>query len=206
MTLSRRWQVLLLCLVAFAGAGALLSRDPEIPPRTSFREFPHRVQGYRSRDVPVDNLALAQLKLTDYLSRDYVQGDRSINLYIGFHGSQRRGDINHSPAHCLPANGWYIAKHERVPMPGTENGPLVNRMEIAYGEQRDIVYYWYQGRGRILAGEVTAAGLRAVDMALHNRGDEAIVRFITRDGAGAEGDLREFIEQINPLLDPYLPV
>ncbi len=69
-----------------------------------------------------------------------------------------------------------------------------------------LIYYWYQGRGRVTAGEYRAAVIRALDSAWQNRSDEALVRFTTMDdGPEGEAELQEFIRQFVELLPPYLP-
>ena len=106
----------------------------------------------------------------------------------------------------MPANGWYILERDQVPLPGGPPDVRINRMLVAYGQSRSLVYYWYQGRGRILADEYLATLYRAVDAALRNRTDESLVRFIVGyDGEDSERRLREFVEAFVPLLPPYLP-
>lgn len=202
----RRWQVLCLALVLFFVGGAALSREHIVPDRTTFDAFPRTVAGAESVHSPVSNRALAILDLTDYLSRDYIRDGARVNVYVGYHGHQRRGSVIHSPRHCLPGNGWYIIDRSLVPMPGEPGGPLVNRMEVGIGDQTQLIYYWYQGRGRVVANEYTAVLYRARDVALLRRSDEALVRFgVDGTDQAAEDRIRGFIEEIVPLLPPYLP-
>jgi EpsI family protein len=206
VSLTRRWQVLAGVALLFAVSASLFGHADFVPERSSLEYFPREVAGYKGRDIPVSNAALRQLELTDYLSREYKRDGRQINVYVGFHGNQGRRSLIHSPQHCLPANGWYIAGHERVPLPGGAPGTRVNRLEAAYGKQEALIYYWYQGRGRTVPGEIQAALLRALDAAMLSRTDEALVRFITTgNGDGAEEDLRAFIQAFLPLLPRYIP-
>jgi EpsI family protein len=202
---TTRWGVLLVCVALFAATGTALGRKNTHPDRLRFSLFPAEIGRWSGSDVRIANSALEVLELTDYLSRDYRRSHQKVNLYVGFHGSQQRGSLIHSPAHCLPANGWYVEHESLVPMPGRDDGTLVNRMEVAYGKHRDIVYYWYQGRGRIIAGEFTSAVYRAFDVALYNRSDEALVRFITENRGRNEERMREFIAEVMPRLEIYLP-
>ena len=140
------------------------------------------------------------------LGSPYVREGDVVNVYVGFHGTQERGSVLHSPQHCLPANGWYIASRERVTLPELGPDRPVNRLEVALGPNRQLVYYWYQGRGRILAGEYQSALYRAWDSATQNRTDEALVRFIVPyKDEQSESRLREFIGEFVPLLPAYLP-
>ncbi len=208
MTTARRWQVLCACLLAFLIVGFQLTRDHRSPERARFDSFPREFNGYASQSVPVSNRALELLNLTDYLSRNYMHesGGRVVNLYVGYHSAQRQGSTIHSPNHCLPANGWFIKDRQRVPMPGQLDNPLVNRMVVASGEQRRLVYYWYQGRGRVVHDEFLAVLYRATDVALLNRSDEALVRIsISGEDAAAESALIDFLRLVVPKLEPYIP-
>jgi EpsI family protein len=201
-----RWQALALVMALFFVGGLFVSREHVVPERLTFDRFPE-IPDYTSAFVPVSNEALRILKLTDYLSRNFVAPDgRAINLYVGYHGKQVRGGAIHSPTLCLPANGWYIVELESVPMPGRTDGPRVNRMIVGHGEARQLVYYWYQGRGHVTSSEYESLVLRTLDVATRARSDEALVRFGTA-GADEAADraLREFIGRVAPKLDPFIP-
>ncbi len=201
-----RWQALAVSMLLFAGVAYVVGKADYVPKRRSLEYFPIEVAGYAGKHVPVSNEALRQLDLTDYLSRNYTRDGQIVNVYVGFHGTQERGSILHSPQHCLPANGWYIASRERVTLARLGPDRPVNRLEVAFGPNRQLVYYWYQGRGRVLAGEYQAALFRAWDAATQNRTDEALVRFITDDDdEDSERRLREFITEVVTLLPAYLP-
>ena len=208
MTTARRWQVLSACLLAFLIVGLQLTRDHREPERPVFDSFPWDFNGYSSHTVPVSNRALELLNLTDYVSRNYTRESdgRVVNLYVGYHGAQRQGSTIHSPNHCLPANGWFIQDRQRIPMPGNLDNPLVNRMVVASGDQRQLVYYWYQGRGRVVHDEFLAVLYRAADVALLNRSDEALVRIsVSGDDPAAEAVLIDFLRLVVPKLEPYIP-
>ena len=121
---------------------------------------------YRSVPVPVANNVLRTLKLTDHLSRSYYRDGLSIGLYVGYHAVQRQGSNIHSPLHCLPGGGWSILDRQRVLMPGRPSAGHINRLLIGSGEQRQLVYYWYQGRGRVIADEVAAIWYQLRDIVL----------------------------------------
>jgi len=205
MSTASRWLILLVCIGLFGAVGSTLGRKHSYPDRLEFSAFPDTIGEWTGKSVKIRNSTLEQLKLTDYLSRRYRRGTDGVDVYVGFHGSQQRGAVIHSPAHCLPANGWYIVDERLVPMPGREDGTRINRIEVAFGDQRKIVYYWYQGRGRIVADSLESAVYRAVDVALLNRSDEALVRFHTRGTPESEAAMRSFIAEIAPRLDLFLP-
>jgi EpsI family protein len=202
-----RWQVLFFAFALFGAGSWLFARDHVIPPRSDFSRFP-ALPGWTSTLEPVSNEALRVLKPTDYLSRNYRReaDGRLVNVYVGYHGKQLRGGAIHSPRLCLPANGWHIVSLERVPMPGGADGVEINRMVVGRGRDRQLVYYWYQGRGHVSASEYTSFVYRTFDVARRRRSDEALVRFgTTGDDAAADRALEEMVRQVAPLLEPFVP-
>ena len=82
-------------------------------------------------------------------------------------------------------------------------------MVVSLDRARQLVYYWYAGRGRVLAGEFVSALYRARDSALYRRADEALVRFMAPYPVGGEEAsderLQAFIAEMIPLLTPHIP-
>ncbi len=207
MSPATRWQVMAGVAGLFLLGATLFARADSVPGRLRFSLFPTEIAGYRSYPVPVSNEALRALKLTDHLSRAYnKQNGVPIGVYVGYHGVQRQGTSIHSPLHCLPGAGWSILERRRIPMPGDPVGRSINRLLIGSGEERQVVYYWYQGRGRVIADEFAAYWYQLQDIALRNRSDAALVRFMIRgDDASAEDTMKRLIEAFVPLLDAYVP-
>ena len=54
----------------------------------------------------------------------------------------------------------------------------MNRALIQYGNQRQLVYYWFQQRGRVVTSEYLVKWYLLVDAVLHHRTDGALVRLI----------------------------
>jgi EpsI family protein len=119
----------------------------------------------------------------------------------------------HSPRTCLPGGGWKIVEFEEVSVPGvTAAGvPLrVNRSLMAFGSNRQLVYYWFQQRGRVVTSEYMAKWYLFWDSLTMNRSDGALVRLIVpiaESGApsDADSDLARFARDIEPLLERYVP-
>jgi EpsI family protein len=139
-------------------------------------------------------------------------------LYIGYYESQRQGDTIHSPLNCLPGAGWQPISKSYVPIPvssaGTEGRTItVNRYVIEKGLERQVVLYWYQSHGRVVANEYKSKVLMVYDAMRLNRSDAALVRVISGyvSSEGEEGEraadqrATEFTKQMFPLLDKYLP-
>jgi EpsI family protein len=84
----------------------------------------------------------------------------------------------------------------------------VARYEIAKGVDRQLVLYWYQGRGRIVSGEYANKAWLMFDAARYGRSDGGLVRVITPVWTTREAALAEassFATALLPQLSRYLP-
>ena len=106
-----------------------------------------------------------------------------------------------------------MAQLDQVTVPGAQiaGAPLrVNRVEIALGSHKQLVYYWFQQRGRVITNEYLVKWYLFWDSLTRGRTDGALVRLVTPLAAGesaAAGDARlaEFAADITPRLDRYIP-
>jgi len=112
----------------------------------------------------------------------------------------------------LPGGGWQIVEFDQVEVPGVEAAgqPLrVNRALMALGDERQLVYYWFQQRGRIIANEYFAKWYLFWDSLRRNRSDGALVRLVIALPVGqdvdADGRLARFAADLEPILDGYIP-
>jgi EpsI family protein len=86
-----------------------------------------------------------------------------------------------------------------------------NRVVIELGGRRQLVYYWFQQRGRVMTNEYLVKWNLFLDGLMRNRSDGALVRVIMPipDGSSVDAADREVVEFIRgavPLLDPYVPL
>jgi EpsI family protein len=161
---------------------------------------------------------LAVLGVDDYLTRAYFAPDRSgVGLYIGYYGSQRQGDTMHSPLNCLPGAGWEPVSQTMMPVSiaadtsGAASQIVVNRYVIQKGLDRQLVLYWYQSHGRVVASEYWGKYYLIRDAMRMNRTDGALVRVIApvngdEGEPNAEASAVRFVKAMFPLLGSYLPV
>lgn len=182
--------------------------------RKDFSEFPLEVNGWKGKDERLEQIYLDALKLDDYLLSDFTDGQQhAINFYVAYYASQRKGESAHSPRTCIPGGGWEmkgLAEHEVAGV--NINGiPLrVNRAIIQLGEQRQLVYYWFQQRGRIITNEYLVKWFIFWDALTRNRSDGSLVRIITPLAPGeseASGDARlvEFSKGVVQRLPEFVP-
>jgi exosortase D (VPLPA-CTERM-specific) len=194
------------------GAGAVAiyfvaSRSEAIPARTRFTEFPVRLASWQGHPSLLDPETERVLKLDDYILSDYSGPDGAVNLYVAYYSSQRKGESPHSPLVCIPGGGWAISELQRIDYQDRgENLPL-NRVVIVKGDSKQLVYYWFEERGRKLASEYWAKFFLFTDAIVSNRTDGALVRLtapIQPEGA-ADRRLQSFMHVALPRLNAFLP-
>jgi EpsI family protein len=189
----------------------LTGRSEAIQARARFAEFPARIGQWHAYPSLLDPEITKKLNLDDYILSDYSQSDgNSVNLYVAYYASQRKGESPHSPIVCVPGAGWAITQLQEISygMPGEEI-PL-NRVVIAKGTDRQLVYYWFDERGRRIASEWWAKVYLLADAILKNRTDGALVRLTTRilsneSEGDAERRLQAFVKDAVPNLSRFLP-
>jgi EpsI family protein len=92
---------------------------------------------------------------------------------------------------------------------GSGEAVKVNRYLIQKGRERQMVLYWYQSHGRVVASEYWAKLYLVMDAIQMNRTDGALVRVIspiTDSEVRAEQQVVDFAKTLLPLLDCHLPL
>ena len=203
----------LIVIAMLASAGIYASRGAAaeaVVHREALSALPLTIGDWSGREAaPLADDVAAQLGVDDYVNRRYArEGSVPIGLYVGYYDSQRQGDTIHSPQNCLPGAGWRPVA-SRIAEVGADPRTLsVNEYTIQKGLDRQVVLYWYQGRGRVVANEYANKALLMLDAARLNRTNGGLVRVIgpvvtTTDATVAE--LSAFVAALFPHLDEYLP-
>lgn len=203
-------------IVSAFAVGVMLApeRAEAVPKRETFFEFPTRVETWTGRRSALEQVYLDALKLDDYILADYLRGGRElVNLYVAWYDSQRAGNSAHSPRSCLPGGGWRMTQFDQIEVRGVQvaGKPLrVNRVQIELGNRKQLVYYWFQQRGRVITNEYLVKWYLFVDSLTRQRTDGAMVRLVTPLELGetveqADRRLVEFASQAAPRLDRYIP-
>lgn len=199
--------------IVLLGAAALLrgvSHGEMIVPREPLRELPYTLGAWKGEDHPLQQQIVQAVSVSDYANRLYVDPSAAtVQLYIGYYDSQRTGSTIHSPKNCLPGAGWDPIRSgdARVSLAG--GGTIVvNEYVIQQDQDKRMVFYWYQGRGRVIASEYSGKFWMVADAISKNRTDGALVRLITpmSDGENnARARLVSFTQILLPYLDEFIP-
>lgn len=149
--------------------------------------------------IPLDQRRAAGV--SDYLFRWFAGPVAPFDIYVGYYDQQTQGKTIHSPKNCLPGSGWEALQQTTVTIPTASGPQTVNRYLLQNGDRRALVFYWYQGRGRVAANEYQVKWELLRDAALRGRTEEALVRVVlylneqtdealaTEWGTRAAGDL-----------------
>lgn len=185
----------------------------QLPPRRELASFPDQVGEWKGTRLNIRAEVLDVLGPGEYTDRLYKNPgeDRYVDLFLAYVPNQRTGDWLHSPKHCLPGAGWVPVVANRLSLARPGGGQTtVNRYVIAKGLDRQIVLYWYQAHGRVVASEYWAKVYLVEDAIRLNRTDGALVR-VTTPVSGSEslqsGERRAvaFATQLLAILDDYIP-
>lgn len=163
-------------------------------------------RGREARPFPDDVVTL--LGVDDYVHRIYVsEAGAPINVYAGYYRSQRQGDTIHSPQNCLPGAGWQPIESDTVTLAGPGGDVRVNRYVIQKGIERQVVLYWYQGRGRTVASEYTNKALLMWDAATRQRTNGGLVRVMSPvlPHTDASREVTAFATALLPHLQRVMP-
>lgn len=205
----------LLLLVFVPVSSAFKGRTEPHLPRNTFASFPLFYKNWIGRQGSIPSSTLRSLKLTDHIVVDYsapLSSSFPVNLYVAFYASQRKGASIHSPRSCMPGGGWEIQNVSQVELSTTSAPPalIVNRVVIQKGDARQLVYYWFQQRGRVITNEYLAKWYIFWDSLIKNRTDGALVRItvpVPEVGGVKQADdqLQDFIADFYPLVNQYIP-
>jgi exosortase D (VPLPA-CTERM-specific) len=183
------------------------------PARTSFYDFPTQIGAWAGRRSAMERVYLDALRLDDYVLADFRAPDgRAVNFYAAYYQVQDSSRAIHSPHDCIPGGGWEITRFEQRTFPARDGAPAfkVNRAVVQLGSQRQIVYYWFDERGRQLTNEYAARWYLFWDALTRHRTDGALIRFVANLPTEArevdvDSQIMQLASQIQPTLNRYVP-
>jgi EpsI family protein len=206
---ARFWLTAAVLLCAFVLLQTMSHSEATVS-RRPLKDLPYILGSWTGRDEPLQPEELRAVGVTDYASRYYFgASSEPVQLYVGYYASQRTGDTIHSPKNCLPGAGWdpIWSGYAAIQLPSGRK-IVVNEYVIQQDQDKQLVFYWYQGRGRVIASEYRAKFWMIADAIERNRTDSALVRLITPIDNGevpARARLVSFAKAVFPSLDQLLP-
>jgi EpsI family protein len=136
--------------------------------------------GYRVQDqrLPDDEKQVAGMN--EYVARAYWRDSvPAFSIFVSYYERQTQGRTIHSPRNCLPGAGWEVMTNGTAILQSAAGPETVNRY-VLKNEQgaTAVVYYWYQGRGRVVANEYAVKWNLLRDAAVAGHTEEALVRVV----------------------------
>lgn len=161
-----------------------VQRQDAMPLRGTLESLPDTIAGFPGYDQIISDEERRVAGMSDYVLRFFMRNDSTpaFSTYVGYYEQQTQGRTIHSPRNCLPGAGWEALSAERRTIAVGPDSFTVNRYELANKDVRALVYYWYQGRGRIEASEYTVKWDLLKDAAMTGRTEEALVRIVVPMG------------------------
>ena len=186
----------------------------KIPMNKSFFTFPLKIGEWSGRSDTMEQRIVETLDLSDYVMIDYKnEAGKYVSFYVAYYESQRKGESIHSPETCLPGSGWVFrdtGKGTISAAAGNNKMMAVNRAIMQKGDYKQLVYFWFPMRDRILTNIYEMKIYNFWDALTRQRTDGALVRLITvvypdEEVEDAEVRLNGFAKEIVPILEEYLP-
>ena len=213
--MNRRLMIPSAILLLSFGLRVWLGATPVTPVRQPLADFPRQLGNWQMlRDDKIDSDTLAVLKTDIYLQRTYQSsGGPYAFIFIAYYPNQQAGENMHSPRNCLPGNGWEPVENDRLPL-GTDSAgrPIqINRYVVQDSEgHRQLVLYWYQEQGRVIASEYWGKLYMIWDTIRSGRRDGAIVRISVpildrARSADALSAAQDLAQSTMPYLPRFLP-
>lgn len=199
--------------VAIFGLAQLMTTDSLIiPDRSKFAGVPAEFEGWESTVRPMDPSVAETLAADDTIVVNLISPEnKGYNLYIAYFDSQRDGRSWHSPRQCIPGGGWQITDHQILSRETTTGKSMTyNRLVIQNRNTRQLVYYWYDQRGRKIANEFSMKLWLIFDAVFKKRSDGAMVRLIlpvtNEEGmAVADERMQAMMGRMETFLPKYVP-
>ncbi len=200
-------------LVVTLGISAAVEFREKVPSSKPFNQFPLTVGSWEGIRQFMEQDIITSLDLSDYTMIGFKNGDgKHMDFYVAWYQSQRKGESIHSPETCLPGGGWEFKQAGKAQVPLFEPGRsiTVQRAMMEKSGSRQLSYFWFPARGRILTNAWEMKLYTFWDALTRRRTDGALVRLITPVAGSetleeAEKRLQEFTKGIVPILDEFLP-
>jgi EpsI family protein len=211
----KAWRFAILFVVLLAGGFAVNAWEylgEARVERKQLKDFPKQIGAWEQTggDEQFNQETLAVLRASDYLLRNYRGADgRVVNFYVGYYASQREGATYHSPLNCLPGSGWVMSEPGKITITPKGRAPFVaNRYLIQNGDHKELLVYWYQGRGRAVASEYWGKIYTVVDSVRLRRSDGAMVRITTSVESSEPAALQaaaDLAANLSTILPEFIP-
>jgi len=135
--------------------------------------------GYRVQEQRISQEERRIAGMSDYVARIYWRDSvPAFTTFVSYYERQTQGKTIHSPRNCLPGAGWEVVSATTQDVMFDGRPVTLNRSLLKNGAATGVVFYWYQGRGRLVANEYAVKWNLLRDAALEGHTEEALVRVV----------------------------
>ena len=184
--------------------------------REPFGFFPLSLGDWDSATTPLEPAIEQVLAADDYIQATFrAPGEAApVGFFSAFYHKQTEGSGIHSPEVCLPVGGWEMFEIKTVTVDleaQTGWAPFeTNRAIIQKGLQQQLVYYWFEQRGKRMTNDFNVKIVTVMDSLKTGRSDGALVRFTTPVMQGetlemADARIKRLMMETLPQLPRFLP-
>ncbi len=182
----------------------------DVPPLKPLSSFPTKIGEWNGKVSHFDKKIYEILGVDDSFLCNYKNpNNQTIQLYIGYYRNQREGDLIHSPKNCMPGAGWDILKSSIVTIYVPSQGPKkVIEIALYKGNEKMIMLYWFQSRGRTISSEYWQKIYLVIDSVIKHRTDGSFVRLtapVLKNEKETTKYLKDFAKELFPILEEYIP-
>lgn len=184
----------------------------KVPIKQSLDQFPLQVGQWSGVRETMEQQFIDELDFSDYVMVTYRdRQNQTVHFYTAYYENQQKGESIHSPESCLPGSGWKFSRAEEVALAAGNGASLrVNRVVMEKEGERQLAYYWFAQRGRVLTKLYQLKLYNFWDALTRQRTDGALIRVITPIAGSekpedAEARIRSFLNEAIPLLPEFIP-
>lgn len=175
------WRAFVPAFVLLVGCGFVWQTHSqrEMPLAAPLTSIIPSLEGYSVADLHIGDDERRVAGMSEYVTRAYFRDSvQAFQMLVSYYDRQGQGKTIHSPRNCLPGAGWEVLRGDRraVAVDGATHD--VNHYILKNGPATDVVYYWYQGRGRVVASEYEVKWNLLRDATLLGHTEEALVRIV----------------------------
>jgi EpsI family protein len=168
-------------IVLFGGAAFVVNMRSQaaIPLAAPLTGVLSVMPGYAAHDQVLSAEEQQVAGMSEYVARTYSRDTAvAFTTFVSYYERQTQGKTIHSPRNCLPGAGWGILSAGTQDLVVAGEKRTVNHYLLRNGPATAVVFYWYQGRGRIVANEYAVKWNLLRDAAIAGHTEEALVRVV----------------------------
>lgn len=187
-----------------------LGRESRVRLAVPLEHLPQEFGEFKGQDVSPSKIAFDEPTADAKIVRVYRgnRWDQPIHVFVGYWENQNEAKRIKSPSYVAEGWGYYWIKTRTLGQ-GSDKEVKVKEFLNERGDKRELVYYCYIIKGKIVADEYRSRVLTMMNSLVHGKNNAALLRValpVTNDVPleHVEQYGEAFIHDFLPLLDSHL--